>query len=342
MTRPHGTLHRTLPKHCMFWLANLAASLWLSSLPSPCSADNPPDPTALADPRMPTSDEDLRYWLQNMVWYHRFSLEEISAATGMTAEQAAAALRRLEIRPQDRPPRPAKAPLTLLPYPGGRHPRIGFLEGALRPQRETKFSVFTPWDETSYVVADTPEAIWSNLGLTYLAHTHVATIWSRQGIELERLEWTRNDDGSLAIERQLPNGIRFGTSIVPGVDAVRMSMWLANGTDQPLTDLRVQQCVLLRGAAGFTEQTNANKHFQPPYACAGDDQGRRWIITAWLPNHRTWGNERCPCLHSDPQFPDCPPGQTVHVHGWLSFYQGDDLPGELARIQHTRWWEKSP
>ena len=70
----------------------------------------------------------------------------------------------------------------MLPYPGGRHPRIGFLEGAIDPQRETKLSVFTPWHDSSYVVADVPEAIWSNLGLTYLAHTHIPTIWTAQKI----------------------------------------------------------------------------------------------------------------------------------------------------------------
>src|SRR5262249_23867515 len=85
--------------------------------------------------------------------------------------------------------------LLVLPYPGGRHPRIGFLEGAIRPQRETKVSVFTPWDDTSYVVADVPEAIWSNLGLTYLAHTHVPTVWTKQGVELEPLEWNRRGSG---------------------------------------------------------------------------------------------------------------------------------------------------
>jgi hypothetical protein len=52
--------------------------------------------------------------------------------------------------------------LFVLPYPGGRHPRIGFLDGAVNPQRETKISVSTPWDEQSYVVVDLPEAIWSN------------------------------------------------------------------------------------------------------------------------------------------------------------------------------------
>jgi hypothetical protein len=44
-----------------------------------------------------------------------------------------------------------------------------------------------------------------------------------------------------------------------------------------------------------------------------------------------------PCLHSDPKFPDCDPGQTQHLRGWLSFYEGADLDSELQRIERTGW-----
>ena len=49
---------------------------------------------------------------------------------------------------------------------GGTPPAQGFREGAILPQRGTKVSIFSPWDQTSYVVVDLPEAIFSNLGLT--------------------------------------------------------------------------------------------------------------------------------------------------------------------------------
>src|SRR5262249_3031878 len=126
--------------------------------------------------RRPKNDADLRYWLENMVWHHRFTTAEISDATGLSADEIKAALTRFGISAATAPKRAANAPLLVLPYPGGRHPRIGFLDGAVRPQRETKVSVFTPWDPASYVVVDVPEAIWSNLRLTYLPHTHVPTI----------------------------------------------------------------------------------------------------------------------------------------------------------------------
>src|SRR5215469_9505863 len=211
--------------------------------------------------RKPKDDADLKYWLQNMVWYHRFRTEEIADATGLTRDEIAAALKRFDVRPANRPKRPAGAPLLVLPYPGGRHPRIGVRDGAVRPQRETKVSVFTPWDEVSYVVVDVPEAIWSNLGLTYLAHTHVPTIWSKKNIELKKLEWERRKDGTFVCERTLPNGIVFGTKVRPEREAVRMEMWLTNGTKERLSDLRVQNCVMLKGAAGFEQQDNDNKVF---------------------------------------------------------------------------------
>ena len=94
--------------------------------------------------RKPESEDGLRYWLQNMVWRHRFSTDEIKAATGLDGGEISAALKKFSITPDSRPKRQANAPLLVLPYPGGRHPRIGFLEGAVNPQRETKVSVFTP------------------------------------------------------------------------------------------------------------------------------------------------------------------------------------------------------
>jgi hypothetical protein len=302
----------------------------------PAQADEP------ANYRRPKNDADLRYWLENMVWHHRFTTAEITDAAGLSADEIKAALNRFNISPATAPKRAADAPLLVLPYPGGRHPRIGFLDGAVRPQRETKVSVFTPWDPASYVVVDVPEAIWSNLGLTYLAHTHVPTIWTKQGVTLEPLEWKREADGTFDIERRLPNGIRFGARIEPRAGEVRMEMWLTNGTKEVLSDLRVQNCVMLKGAAGFNAQTNDNKVFSGPYVACRSADGKRWIITAWSPLHRGWANPPCPCLHSDPKFPDCPPGQTKRLKGWLSFYEGTDLPAELRRIDATGWQNERP
>jgi hypothetical protein len=227
--------------------------------------------------------------------------------------------------------------LRVLPYPGGRHPRVGFLDGAVMPRRETKFSVFAPWDETSYVVADVPEAVWSNLGLIYLAHTHVLSLWDKRGIVLPRLEWERRPDGTLQSYRLLPNGVAFAANIRPTPTEVRMQLSLSNGTPQTLTGLRIQNCVMLKAAAGFAAQTSTNKLYQKPFAAVHDPSGRRWAITAWDSCDRCWGNDQVPCLHSDPKFADCPPGETVQLHGWLSFYKGPDVKGEFKRIEDAGW-----
>jgi hypothetical protein len=290
---------------------------------------DPPSPEA----RRPVGDAETRFWLRNMLEFHGFTTDEAVTATGLTRDEVATDIQRFGLKPGVVAPRAPGSPLRVLPYPGGRHPRIGFLDGAVRPQRDTKFSVFTPWDDASYVVIDLPEAVWSNLGLTYLAHTHVPTIWTRQGIELPKQEWERKAGDVLELVRKLPNGIVLSARAIPGRDSVRMSLTLTNGTKASLSDLRVQQCVMLKGARGFVGQTNANKIFQSPYSVCRSDDGRRWVITAWSPCQRAWGNAPCPCLHSDPKFPDCGPGETRNVRGWLSFYEGNDLDSELRRIE---------
>jgi hypothetical protein len=309
----------------------LAVGLLIAFPPGILHADERPNY------RKPTSDAELRFWLENMVWHHGFLDAEVSAATGLTEAEVAAAITKFRVTPDRKPRRQPGDPLLVLPYPGGRHPRIGFLEGAVRPQRDTKVSVFTPWDDSSYVVVDVPEAIWSNLGLTYLAHTHVPTIWSKQGIELEPLEWDRRRDGTLRVSRTLPNGIAFGAVVTPSADDVRMELWLTNGTKETLRDLRVQNCVMLKGARGFEAQTNDNKVIRSPYVACHDAEKKRWIITAWEPIHRPWANPPCPCLHSDPKFPDCPPDETRRIKGRLFFHEGTDLDAVLRRLDATGW-----
>ncbi len=287
--------------------------------------------------RRPKNDDDLRYWLGNMIWHHRYSTDEVAGATGLSAAEVTAAARRLDISPDNRPKRDAGAALKVLPYPGGRHPRIGFLDGAVRPQRETKVSVFTPWEENDYVVVDVPEAIWHQHGLLYLAHTHVPTVWTKQKVELEPLEWNRRKDGTLDIERKLPSGVVFAARITPGKDGVRMKLTLTNGSREKLSDLRVQNCVMLKMARGFNAQTNDNKVFAKPYVACRSTDGNRHVITAWEPCDRAWANPPCPCLHSDPKFRDCEPGETKTLLGWLSFYEGEDLKAEFRRLDGIGW-----
>jgi hypothetical protein len=281
--------------------------------------------------RLPANRRETRYWV-SVMQRHGYSPWEMRMATGLELSQLDSLGRR--------PPLSTGA-LELLPYPGGRHPRIGFRDGAIRPQRETKASVFLPWDPQSYVVIDVPEAIWHNIPggreLLYLAHTHVPTTWDRQQITLPPLEWERHRGGVLEVERVLPNQVAFGARLTPSAEAIRMELWIRNGSSQALTGLRVQNCVMLRNARGFNQQSTGHHHVHGPFVAAANAGLDRWIIVAWDHDQRAWGNSYCPCMHSDPQFPDCPPGETRRVRGWLSFYQGEDLQAELQRIRQSGW-----
>ncbi|GEM_PF-134179 len=305
-------------------------------------------PDDLSEARRPTSDEQLKFWLSNMLGPHRYSIEEVRAATGMSSAEIRSARERLGMMEFRGRAKDGASPLLVLPYPGGRHPRIGFLDGAVAPQRETKVSVFAPWDEESYVVADIPEAIWwdrpspetkdrGGRELLYLAHTHIATHWTRKDVDLEPLEWTAVGSNGWRMQRLLPNGVAFGARVESHPDHVEMEQWITNGTKATLTGLRVQNCVMLKGAKGFEDRDNANKTLTTPYAAVRSREGNRWVITAWEPCVRPWANAKCPCLHSDPQFPDVPPGETRRLKGWLSFYEGDDIDAELRRIDQTGW-----
>jgi peptidoglycan/xylan/chitin deacetylase (PgdA/CDA1 family) len=283
------------------------------------------------------NDTELKFWLDNMLVHHRYSHAEAGAALGLSADEVTEVAKRLNIDPTKRPLRKADDPLMVLPFPGGRHPRIGFRDGMIRPQRETKASIFAPWADGGYAVADTPEAVWfapnDKPELLYLAHTHVPTTWDKQKLTLDPLEWTRKPDGSLSVERTLPNKVALATFVTPGKDGVRMEFRVTNGSAEKLTGLRVQMCVMLAGLTGFDERTNANKVFAAPFAATKDATGKRWIITGWERCGRSWGNPPCPCMHADPVVEDCPAGQTKSVRGWLSFYEGNDINAELKRLK---------
>lgn len=257
------------------------------------------------------SRANAEYWLANMMQGHHFSANEAARVLGWsekTIDAKAAAL-----SPPGESPR-------VLPYPGGRHPRIGFLDGAIDPMRGTKASVFSPWGDGGYALVDLPEAIFSNLGLIFLAHTHVPTIWDEQHVLIENRDWTIHPDGALENTWALPNGVRFGASVVPAHEnGADLLLWLENGTADTLTGLRTQICVMLKGIPGFTAQSDANKTFTSDTATATADNGRKVLVTF---DHctRAWGNAKCPCIHADPTLPDCPPGSRVEARGTIRFF----------------------
>src|SRR5260370_32728034 len=179
--------------------------------------------------------------MESMVVHHRYTWPEMAKVTGLGALDLEARAQEIGLDRSRRASSAGKERLIrVLPFPGGRHPRKGFREGAILPQRGTKVSIFSPWDPTSYVVVDLPEALFSNLGLTYLAHTHIPTIWDAKNVWLENIDWERRPDGSLSRLERLPNQITVGASVHPSAGLVEMELWLRNDSSKMLTGLRTQ------------------------------------------------------------------------------------------------------
>ncbi|GMV99275.1 MAG: hypothetical protein AMXMBFR84_04140 [Candidatus Hydrogenedentota bacterium] len=272
---------------------------------------------------------DLDYWIQNMVAHHAYSIEEAALVTGLNLKEMESYLEHHAALAEPAAQRAADGRIKVLPYPGGRHPRIGFLEGAIDPQRGTKVSIFPPWEGSGYVVLDLPEAIFSNLGLMYLAHTHVPTIWNAENKFIDNIDWTRVEDGDLAFSRTLPNGVAFGATVTPTADDVKFDLWLENGTPELLTKLRTQICLMLKGAPAFNDQSEERRLLEDPVAAIKAKDSDRWILVAFDHCGRVWGNTKCPCIHSDPVFDDAKPGERVSVKGRVWFHEGPDIQAAI-------------
>jgi peptidoglycan/xylan/chitin deacetylase (PgdA/CDA1 family) len=285
-------------------------------------------------PEVAATRQDLPFWLSNMIRYHGYTLEEAAPVCGYwSAKDLESDIAKLTLDLSPAPPPDPAAPVKVLPYPGGRHPRIGFLEGAISPMRGTKITVFTPWPEGGYVVVDLPEAIFCNLGLLYLAHTHVPTIWNQEHVAIENVDWKPAAAGGWENTWSLPNGARFGATVTPGVGRADFSLWLENGTPEALTELRTQVCAMLKDAPGFNAQSETGRRLEDGVAAMQSANGDRWVLIAFDRHKRTWGNPRVPCIHSDPVLPDAAPGQRVEVKGRLWFYEGADVEAEIARAK---------
>jgi len=274
--------------------------------------------------------KDLDFWLTNMLFDHQFTKDEMLLATGFNEMELDETLSTL-VRPESGSNR--KDILKVKPYPGVRHPRINFKDGMLSPMRGTKVSIFLPWDQEEYVVLDLPEALFTQLGLTFLGHKHIPTIFDYQKIVIQNSDWLISDDGSFHNTWSLPNEMIIGADIYPGVNEVDMTLWLQNNSDIALSELQSQVCIMLKMATNFNALNNDNKIFDSPVSAVRSGDGVQWIITAWNGGNHAWGNEDCPCVHSDPRLPDCKPGETVSVTGKIRFYEGMDIENKIKSIK---------
>lgn len=274
---------------------------------------------------------DPVFWLAAMLGDHQYSIEEAAAVFQYDVKRVRAMVD-AHLGPgflQDWPGM-GYEPLHLLPYPGGRHPRIGFLEGAVAPMRGSKLSVFSPWG--GYVVVDLPEAVFSNEGFMFLAHTHIPTMWDDANIHIENVDWKGSPDGSWSNRWMLPNGVEISAEAAIEDGEVVMEMRLKNGTSQNLSKLRTQVCVMLKGMPGLTRQNDEGKILKDGIAAAKVDGEDKWVIVAFAPNYRAWQNPLVPCIHSDPTFDEVWSGHSEVVRGRIAFYEGTDIEGAMTAL----------
>ena len=71
----------------------------------------------------------------------------------------------------------------------------------------------------------------------------------------------------------------------------------------------------------------------PPVIAVRDEfHEDRWLATIWQPSRVLFCNPQNPCFHSDPSIPDCPPRDSVRVHGVVLFHQGS-IESLIERVE---------
>jgi len=238
---------------------------------------------------------------------------------------------------------------------------IRILPGQWRPHYpfEQVAWVSPAWPSQDYIWLDFPEAIFCNLGLLYLGHSSPAhpTVFP----DLEKVAW-QSDGNRMSFERTLPNHVVFGGSLATeDPAAIEMTLFIRNGTDQPITDIKVQTCAYLRAIRELALFSMSNKYVHvaekgwiPFDSAEGDttasgqyrlgwrdgpkvadlpvivtvsEHGDRMVGMTWHENtYSLVGNPNHPCMHADPFFPDLEPGQEEHIRGEMLFFEGT-LPG---------------
>jgi hypothetical protein len=237
---------------------------------------------------------------------------------------------------------------------------IRILPGAWRPHYPWEHIAWISpsWPSQDYIWLDFPEAVFTAQGLQYLSHVNppIPTLFS----DLPAVPW-RRENGGIAFDRELPNGVAFGSRATPAGDmAVDLEIYIRNGTREPLTDIRLQTCAFLRAIREFADYTQDNKFVHLPdegwvpigevgkrdpatakgrYGVGWRTRNKRFadlpvIVTLSNAGDRlfamSWGkdtlsmvsNPNHPCAHADPTFADLEPGATGRVRGRLAFFEG--------------------
>lgn len=248
---------------------------------------------------------------------------------------------------------------------------IRILPGQWRPHYPWEQIVWISpaWPSQDYVWLDFPEAIFSSQGLLYLSHINpgINSLFP----ELPKVHWREVSKG-LSFERALPNGIRFGGSVVKSSDlTVALELHLANGSRDPLKNIELQTCAYLRGIKEFSDFTRENKFVHMPsewvpmtsvpdlkerdapyrvgwrtrgkrvadlpVAVVKSNKAERLLAMTWFGDTLSMvSNPNHPCIHADPRFPDLAPGEKASIRGKLVFFEGKLAEFDANRLVATQ------
>jgi len=216
-----------------------------------------------------------------------------------------------------------------------------------------------PWTTRDSVWLDFPEAIFCDAGLLFLSHVNPR--FPQRFPDLPRVPWTVRSD-VISYRRDLPNGVAFGGSVAQRDEyRVAIELFMENGGEEPLRDIRLQTCLFLRACKEFGAYTGANKRVHvpgrwvtleeairrgeeaddrpgatyrvgwrrgalvadQPWVVTLSDEAERLVAMSWRRStFSIVGNPEHPCMHADPFFEDIEPGATATVAGEIVFFDG--------------------
>ena len=220
--------------------------------------------------------------------------------------------------------------------------KMDIIPGMWRPMFESEQVAWIspPWESQEYIWFDFPEAIWADGSLLYLGHIdkRFPTLFPTE----KSAAWIKSENG-ISYRQVLPNGVSFGGDITKKEENIAsLELWIKNGSEKELRNVKMLTCVYLGGIKEFNEKTNNNKYVHIP--------GKGWLAfpeaenlgpvangfrVGWLDGTEvsdlpvivtkskteghliafTWfndtysfiGNENHPCVHADPIFKNLKP-----------------------------------
>ena len=155
-----------------------------------------------------------------------------------------------------------------------------------------------------------------------------------------------------------------------GTEAVALKIWIKNGSDEKLRNIKLQTCSFLYPIKEFSQMTNVNKFVHNadlgwitldhalknpggisangcyrvgwrsgpkivdlPLIIAQSRDESRYVAMTWFENtYSLIGNQKHPCFNSDPFFEDIAPADIGLINGEIIFFEGS-FTGFLDKLR---------